>query len=193
MKVSREQAAQNRERIVDVAARLFRERGYDGIGVSDLMKNAGLTHGGFYGHFGSKEDLLAEACEHALDASVKRWRGHAARAPRAALATITDGYLSAAHRDDPGLGCAIPALGSDIARLGPGARHAFTEGARAQMDVLAGLKRGDGDARGQAIAHYAAMVGALILARAVDDAALSDEILLAVARQLKGARPETAA
>ncbi len=190
MKVSREQAALNRERIVEVAAKLFRERGYDGIGVADLMKGAGLTHGGFYGHFGSKEDLLAEACGSAIAASVARWRGHVARAPHKALARITENYLSAAHRDDAGSGCALPALGADVARLTAGARHALSEGARAQIDILAGLMPAgpDGDAgaaRRQAIASYAAMVGAVMLARLVDDAALSDEILGAVAAELR--------
>jgi TetR/AcrR family transcriptional repressor of nem operon len=101
MKVTREQAALNRERIVEVAAKLFRERGYDGIGVADLMKGAGLTHGGFYGHFGSNEDLLAEARGKAVQTLVERWRGLVAKAPRRALAAITGNYLSAAHATTP--------------------------------------------------------------------------------------------
>jgi len=103
MKVSREQAALNRERIVDVAARLFREKGYDGIGVADLMKNAGLTHGGFYGHFASKEDLMVEACQHALEKSLDGWRAKIASHPQRALPAIVDSYLSTrsptAHRE----------------------------------------------------------------------------------------------
>src|SRR3954470_1990997 len=102
MKVSREQVALNRQRIVETAAKLFREKGYDGIGVADLMKSAGLTHGGFYGHFESKEDLLAEATAHALKKSVERWQGYAAQGPETALDKIGQGYLTEQHRDNPG-------------------------------------------------------------------------------------------
>ena len=192
MKVSREQAALNRARIVEVAARLFRERGYDGIGVADLMKGAGLTHGGFYGHFGSKQELLAEACQLALGAGAERWRSVAAKAatPAEALQRITGSYLSAGHRDLPGLGCGVAALGSDVARLEGAARQALTAGVREQLAVLQGLaadgQGAHGAARQQAMTTYAAMVGAMVLARAVDDSALSDEILATVAAHLKG-------
>lgn len=186
MKVSREQAALNRGRIVDTAARLFREKGYDGIGVADLMKGAGLTHGGFYGHFGSKQDLLAEACAHALGGSLEHWHKLAASSPSAAWAAIRSAYLSPEHRDHPELGCAITALGGDVARAGPAARHALTEGANAQLALLEALMAGADPAerRRQALAAYAGMIGAVLLARAVDDTALSGEILAAVAAQL---------
>ena len=111
MKVSREQAALNRERIVDVAARLFREKGYDGIGVADLMKSAGLTHGGFYGHFASKEDLMIEACQHALNKSLEGWRAKVASDPQRALPAIIENYLTTRHRDQPGGGCPAVAHG----------------------------------------------------------------------------------
>jgi TetR/AcrR family transcriptional repressor of nem operon len=186
MKVSREQVALNRQRIVETAARLFREKGYDGIGVADLMKSAGLTHGGFYGHFDSKEDLLAEATAHALKKSVERWEGYAAQGQETALDKIGQGYLTAQHRDHPGAGCSVTALGADIARLGPKARHALTEGACGQLAVLQKLMPGEGAAekRKQALATYASMVGALVLSRAVDDDALSLEILQAVQESL---------
>jgi TetR/AcrR family transcriptional repressor of nem operon len=186
MKVSREQVALNRERIVETAARLFREKGYDGIGVSDLMKSAGLTHGGFYGHFASKEDLLAEATAHAMKISVERWEGYLAKTPEKALDKISSGYLSEDHRDNPDLGCSVTALSADISRLGDRARHALTEGAVGQMTVLEKLMAGADDAekRQRAIAAYASMVGALLLARAVDDEALSVEILEAVRESL---------
>jgi TetR/AcrR family transcriptional repressor of nem operon len=186
MKVSREQVALNRQRIVETAARLFREKGYDGIGVADLMKSAGLTHGGFYGHFESKEDLLAEATAHALKKSVERWQGYAAQGPETALDKIGQGYLTEQHRDNPGGGCSVTALGADIARLGPKARRALTEGASGQMAVLQKLMSGQDDAekRKQALAKYASMVGALVLSRAVDDEALSVEILQAVQASL---------
>ena len=182
MKVSREQVALNRERIVETAARLFREKGYDGIGVADLMKSAGLTHGGFYGHFDSKEDLLAEAAAHALKKSVQRWEGYLTEGRDTALDKIADGYLTRQHCDHPEKGCSVTALGADIARLGPKARHALTEGARGQVAVLQQLMDGADDAekRRQALAKYVSMVGAIVLARAVDDEALSDEILQAV-------------
>jgi AcrR family transcriptional regulator len=112
MKVSREQVALNRERIIETAARLFREKGYDGIGVADLMKSAGLTHGGFYGHFDSKEDLLAEAATHALKKSVQRWEGYLAEGRDTALEKISDGYLTAQHRDHPEKGCSVTAQGT---------------------------------------------------------------------------------
>lgn len=195
MKVSREQAALNRERIVDVAAKLFRERGYDGIGVADLMKNAGLTHGGFYGHFASKEDLMAEACERALRGSVAGFEQKIAGAatPAQALERITSAYLSAAHRDAPGLGCSVAALGADVARLAPHVRHTMTEGVQRQLAQLASLMPAQADgagpvdeqARRQAMVRYATMVGAVVMARAVDDAALSDDILQTVAASLR--------
>jgi TetR/AcrR family transcriptional repressor of nem operon len=186
MKVSREQVALNRERIVETAARLFREKGYDGIGVSDLMKSAGLTHGGFYGHFASKEDLLAEATAHAMKISVERWEGYLAKTPETALDKISSGYLSENHRDNPDLGCSVTALSADISRLGDRARHALTQGAVGQMTVLEKLMAGEDDAekRQRALAAYASMVGALLLSRAVDDEALSVEILKAVQESL---------
>lgn len=186
MKVSREQVALNRERIVETAARLFREKGYDGIGVADLMKSAGLTHGGFYGHFASKEDLLAEAAAHALNQSVQRWEGYLAEGRDTALEKISAGYLTRLHCEHPEKGCSVTALGADIARLGPKARHALTEGAVRQMALLAELMPGAEAAarRRQALATYASMVGAIVLARAVDDEALSAEILQAVQQSL---------
>jgi TetR/AcrR family transcriptional repressor of nem operon len=186
MKVSREQAALNRERIVEVAGKLFREHGYDGIGVADLMKGAGLTHGGFYGHFASKEDLLAEATGRALEAAVQRWQRAAEKSPETALARISRSYLSKTHVEQPELGCSITALGADVARLGPAARHALTSGARGQIGVLEQLMPGadEDQRRRQALVAYAGMIGAVVLARAVDDAALSDEVLRAMAATL---------
>jgi TetR/AcrR family transcriptional repressor of nem operon len=182
MRVSREQAAKNREHVVDTAARLFRERGYDGIGVADLMKEAGLTHGGFYANFASKEQLMAEACARAFDGTIERWEKMIDRDGDAALQTITEAYLSPGHVKQSGRGCAVAALGPDAARLAPPVRSAMTAGIKAQIETLAGLADGEdaADKRGQAIASYAAMIGALVLARVVDDASLSDEILAAV-------------
>ena len=182
MKVSREQAAKNRERILDVAAQLFRERGFEGIGVADLMKAAGLTHGGFYGHFSSKEDLMAQACARVIERSQETWGKRAEAAPDDPLSSIAGNYLSTRHRDDPGTGCVVAALGSEAARHGPAVRRAVTGGLRSSFELLARLVPGrSAEARRRkAISAYASWVGALIMARAVDDRALSKEILNAV-------------
>lgn len=179
MKVTREEAARNRERIIDAAARLFRERGFDGIGVADLMKEVGLTHGGFYGHFASKDDLEVQACTRALAHSLALWKTRSEAAPDAPLYGITNAYLSARHRDDPGAGCLLAALGPDVSRRGPGVRHAVTEYLESAFDLLAKLVPGRSKParRRKAIGTYATLVGALVLARAVDDDALSREIL----------------
>src|SRR6266704_6716657 len=139
MRVSRIEAAQNRERIIEVAARLFRERGFDGIGVADLMKSAGLTHGGFYGHFASKEDLMAQACARALEGSLEVLHQVAEHGGRNALSAIASAYLSPAHRDRPGEGCALAALGAEAVRHGAPVRGAFTHGLRALIDKLTGM------------------------------------------------------
>jgi TetR/AcrR family transcriptional repressor of nem operon len=182
MKVSREEAARNRERIVEAAARLFRERGFEGVGVAELMKDVGLTHGGFYGHFESKDDLMAQSCERALEHSLERWRKRAEASPDEPLAAITDGYLTTRHRDDPGTGCLLAALGSDVSRQGPAVRRAVTDYLNSAFDVLTRLVPGKTRAarRRKALAAYASLIGAMVMARAVDDRALSQEILEAV-------------
>ncbi len=182
MKVSREQAVQNRERILDAAAQLFRERGFEGIGVADLMKAAGLTHGGFYGHFSSKEDLMAQACARALTRSIEAWSKRADSAPDDPLSSIAGVYLSRRHRDNPGARCVLAALGPDASRQGPAVRRAVTEGLRSALEFLTKLVTGKSKAarRQKAISTYASLVGAMIMARAVDDRALSQEILNAV-------------
>jgi TetR/AcrR family transcriptional repressor of nem operon len=187
MKVSREQAAQNRERILDTAAKLFRERGFDGIGVADIMKAAGLTHGGFYGHFSSKEELMAQACAHALAKSVDYWDTTVERASGDPLKAMTKAYLSTQHRDDPGQGCVLAALGPDTYRQGAAVRRTFSAGVRSLVELIANLLPAKSQAakRKQALATFSSMVGAIVLARAVDDADLSDEILSAVAASIK--------
>src|SRR5215208_6469421 len=124
MKVSREQAARNRVRILDAAAQLFRERGFEGIGVADLMKEAGLTHGGFYGHFSSKEDLIAEASARAFEGSLAVWSNLVERAPGDPLSAIARVYLASRHRDNPGAGCLLAALGPEVSRQGMAVRRA---------------------------------------------------------------------
>jgi TetR/AcrR family transcriptional regulator, transcriptional repressor for nem operon len=175
MRVSREKAAENRERIVAVAARLFRENGFDGVGIDAIMEAAGLTHGGFYRHFRSKKDLAGEAVAYGLTTSAKR------RAVVPSLKTLVSGYLSPEHRANRQNGCVIAALGSDMTRQGKEVRRALTASVRAEIDRLAAWTDGPEAVAGRrhAIAILAGMVGALILARAVEDVALSDEILAA--------------
>ena len=179
MKVSREQAAQNRERIVEAAAQLFRERGFEGIGVADLMKEAGLTHGGFYGHFSSKDDLIAEASARALTRSLALLSNLPEQASIDPLSAIAGAYLTSKHRDNPGTGCLLAALGSDVPRQGPAVRRAVTDHMRSAVQLLTKLVPGKSKAarRQKAISTYATLVGAMVLARAVDDRALSQEIL----------------
>lgn len=170
MKVSREQMAENRRRILDVASRLFREKGFDAVSVSEVMKAAGLTHGGFYGHFSSKDDLVAQALAHVL--AVDSGEGGDFR-------RYVNAYLSPRHRDNPAGGCPMAGLAAAIRHQTPAARSVMTEGLRSQIDrTEKALPESDpADRRRAAIGSWAAMVGAVILARAIDDSVLSEEIL----------------
>ena len=185
MKVTREQAAQNRQRIVETAAQLFREKGFDGVSVAELMEHAGLTHGGFYGQFSSKEDLMAQACAKAIQDLEQRWRGLLERKPKEPLAAIATQYVSTGHRDNPGDGCVLTSLSADAYRQGPQVRSAITDALKGFVSILAGVVSGRTAKarRQQALASCAAMVGAVVLARAVTDEALSEEILEAVRSQ----------
>ncbi|ANB16749.1 TetR/AcrR family transcriptional regulator [Dokdonella koreensis] len=186
MRVSREQAALNRERVIEHASHLFRQHGFDGIGVADLMKSAGLTHGGFYGHFPSKEALAALTCEHAFAQAQARWSRLLADAGGDPLPALIEHYVSPRHRDDPGHGCALSSLGAEAHRRSPAVRRAFQHGLSGLLDLLTRAVRGRSAAarRRKALATLAGMVGAVVLARAVEDRALSDEILAATAEAL---------
>ena len=175
MRASRERAAENRERIVDTAARMFRRNGFDGIGLDAIMRDAGLTHGGFYRHFKSKDDLAAEAVESALR------RGADRQSRYTALDALVADYLSERHRADPGAGCALASLGADMARQSEGVRSGLTAHLRTRLERFTDLFLGGTAAnrRKRAIATLPGMVGALTLARAVNDPALSEEILAA--------------
>jgi len=175
MRVSRQQAAENRERILDAAARLIRERGIAGVGVDALAEAAGMTHGSVYSQFGSKERLAAEALARALAGSAERATSFDT------LADYAASYLSPRHRDAPGGGCAIAALGGEVPRHDGAVRDGFTEGLRRMAGRVAALlpDAEDGDREQAALARVATLVGALVLARAVDDPALSDRILAA--------------
>jgi TetR/AcrR family transcriptional repressor of nem operon len=178
MRVSRERVAENRERIVTAAARLFRERGLSGVGVDALTQAAGLTHGSLYSQFGSKERLAAEALSHALTKSAERL------SDARTLDEYASRYLSPAHRDRPGDGCVMAALSGEIPRQGATIRHCFTDAVRATTHRIASLEPGGRDGGDEALAIIATLVGALALARAVDDPDLSDRILAAAREHL---------
>src|SRR5205085_9317108 len=174
MRVSKEQAAKNRERILDAASRLMRERGISGAGVDALTEAAGMTHGGLYSQFGSKERLVEEAVADAI-AAKGRELGEVST-----LGDYVSEYLSPAHRDRPGSGCPFAALCCEMPRQSRGAREQFTAGLRGMVSWLSG-RMGSGIRRRQrdedALATLASLVGAVVLARAVSDPELSDDIL----------------
>ena len=184
-RVSREQAESNRAAIMEAAGRLFRECGINGVSIADLMAAAGLTHGGFYGHFDSKDSLAAEACGLAFDRSAERWRKRMGNGENrvSARAALIDSYLSAKSRENPGTSCPASSLAGDVARetQGSAVRHRFASGVGQLAAVLASLGRsGDGRIdRQRALGDFATMVGALTLARATAGNAISDEILAA--------------
>jgi TetR/AcrR family transcriptional repressor of nem operon len=180
MRYSKEHKLETHARIVKKASVRLRERGAHGVGVADLMKEAGLTHGGFYAHFDSREALVVEAFAYAMDRSTERWRKLAEQmAPEQRLATIVDSYLTPVHRDDPGHGCAVPALGAEIARESPKTRKAFAAKLEQMIDMLASqipdVPRKS--ARKQAMATLATMMGTMVLARVAGNGEFSDEIL----------------
>jgi TetR/AcrR family transcriptional repressor of nem operon len=199
MRVSRAKAAEHRDRIIDAAGALFRAKGFGGIGVADIMKAADLTHGGFYGHFASKDDLVAQASRRTMARAVANWTKLVEAAPDDPYAALLEHYLSPRHRDDPGRGCAFAALGNDAARSGKDVRKAFAEGLAPLIDILAHSipdKSTSGKStpgkskaarRRKAVAAMATLVGALTLARAVEGTALSDEMLEAAHRELAAA------
>jgi TetR/AcrR family transcriptional repressor of nem operon len=194
MRVSREKAAEHRDRIIDAAGALFRAKGFGGIGVADIMKAADLTHGGFYGHFASKEDLVAQASRRAMARAAANWTKLVEAAPDNPYAALLAHYLSPKHRDDPGKGCAFAALGNDAARSGKIVRKAFAEGLAPLIDILAQSISGKSvpnkskaARRRKAVAAMATLVGALTLARAVEGTPLSDEVLEAAHRELAAA------
>src|ERR1700761_770937 len=175
VKVTKAEAAANRERILSQAARLFRERGLSGIGVDALTQAAGLTHGSLYSRFGSKEALAAEAISYAFAGTASKWGGIES------LGKYADAYLSAAHRDGSGDGCTVAALGSEMPRQGSAVRRSFTDGVKRSMRRIANLMPPGRQQRreAEALAVIATLLGTLILARAVDDEELSDRILAA--------------
>jgi TetR/AcrR family transcriptional repressor of nem operon len=170
MKVSREQVLENKRTILAAAGRLFRERGFEAVTVTDVMKSAGLTHGGFYGYFKSKDDLIVQALAEVLGDSVK---------PSADLVAAAEQYLLPEHRDNFAGGCPIAALASECVRQTDEVRAEMTAGLKRQFEDLSRIAHGkdETERRRNAIGNWGAMVGALILARTSNDSQLSDEIL----------------
>jgi TetR/AcrR family transcriptional repressor of nem operon len=180
---SREVAAENRERIVAVAAKLFRERGIASVGVAELMEAAGMTHGGFYKHFSSKDALIDEACRYSFTEPGGNLRAAAEAAkPGEELKAIVDRYLSRQHRDNPGSGCAVAALGGEVGNRESPARAALQAGRERLVALVARYLKG-GQAKERASAFVATMVGALINARLADGTS-SDAVLRAAKREL---------
>ena len=183
MKVSKSQALQNRAHIVETAVTLFRERGYDGVSIADLMAAAGFTHGGFYKHFGSKADLMAEAAALSFSQAVANLAGVDA-------AQFVAAYLSRPHRDALGKGCTLAALSGDAARQPEEIKKAFAEGIENQLATLASAegalcKSTKRAARAKRIDTLAHVLGALVLSRACpDDSPLADEILEVCRKQI---------
>jgi TetR/AcrR family transcriptional repressor of nem operon len=181
MRVSRLQAEENRQNVINVASRLFREHGFDGIGLKDLMKGAGLTQGAFYKQFASKDDLAAQASRRALESAFRRWSTAAAANPQDPLGAVIAFYLSMAHRAERMDGCPIVALGSDAARQGADVKASFEAGIREYLKMLGrwvGETEGD-EPSGKAMAIISTMVGAVLLSRAVNDEHLSKRFLQA--------------
>lgn len=186
MRVSRAQAEENRDRVIDVASRLFREHGFDGIGLKDLMKGAGLTQGGFYKQFSSKDDLAALASRRAMESATRRWSAAAADSSDP-LEAVMAFYLSTDHRGEKAEGCPLVALGSDAARQSAEVRSPFEDGIRAHFEVLDELVAGDNGSSpsGRAMAILSLMVGAVTLSRIMEDENLSRAILDAAAGEVR--------
>lgn len=170
------------ERIVAIASQRLRERGLEGIGVADLMKEAGLTVGGFYKHFASRDDLVAEAVQSAFGSWGRKLADQGIKPADLSLSEVAANYMSPHHRDGPGDGCPFPALTADLARSGPQARAIATARLKENLETFEGRVSGEGSAvkRKKAIVAFSVMAGAVGLARVVDDEALSLEILEAV-------------
>jgi TetR/AcrR family transcriptional repressor of nem operon len=180
MGYSKSDKAETHTRIVKVAAKRFRERGLEGIGVADVMKEAGVTVGGFYKHFGSRDELVVEALATAFE-DLDVWEEHTAD-----MAQLLQNYLTEAHRDAPGTGCAMAALLGDVTRASKSARALYTERVKRSAAFTSALLPQRGDKRGRALLILSALLGALNLSRAVSDPNLSREILHGVRDELIG-------
>src|SRR5712672_2024560 len=190
MGYSKAQKAKTHERIVAIASKRFREKGLAGIGIADLMKEAGLTVGGFYKHFDSRDALVAEAVGGALELWKRQVDAAVSGGPPVTYESLVDEYLSEAHRNHPGTGCPVGALAGDLARTDRRTRALVSRKVRDNIELLATLIRNTNKAdsrgaRAQAVLTYCALVGAISMARAVSDEELAREILKTAAQRLK--------
>ena len=194
MKMSKEVMAEHKEQIIAVAARHYRQRGFDGVSVADLMKKVGLTHGGFYRHFSSKNELIALSALRAVSDTIIEWQTIANDARGDRLEAIVHYYLSLRHHDHPETGCLAAALGCELSRLPPSVKDAVTGGERQMIEFLSGIAPGKTKAlrRKQAIVTFASMVGGMTLARMAADGRLRQEILKGVAHAVANSVRATA-
>jgi TetR/AcrR family transcriptional repressor of nem operon len=192
MKVSKQKMAEHREQIIAAAAKRFREHGFDGISVADLMKEVGLTHGGFYGHFSSKEELVALASLRAMSENAVKWQKVIDDASGNPLEALVRNYLSPLHHDHPATGCVFAALGSELARQPSSVRDAVTQGQQQFFDLLARIIPGrtKGSRQKKAIAVFASMIGGMILARDISDPKIRQQILNSVIASLPAGMQE---
>jgi TetR/AcrR family transcriptional repressor of nem operon len=200
MRHSKTEKAKTHKRIVAIASKRFREEGLAGIGIAELMKEAGLTVGGFYKHFRSRDDLVAESVGSALGFWKRQVDAAASGGPPVAYESLVDDYLSETHRNHSGTGCPVGALAGDIARSDKRTRAVVTRQIRDDIELVATMIRDTnakdkdkGTARSRAILTYCALVGAIGVARAVSDEHLSREILKTVAQLLKNPTHKVAA
>jgi TetR/AcrR family transcriptional repressor of nem operon len=186
MRVSREKFAENREKILTAASVLFRENGFDGVGVADIMKAAGLTHGGFYGHFESKDDLALEVSRKLIERVEERWREQIVDHPERPLHALLDHYIHWRTVDDPGGSCVFASLIQEVSRSEGAVRATFSEGLSTLVDVLQDIMPGETKEarRANATTTLSSMMGAVILARAVEDRALAEQFLVTMRRKL---------
>ncbi|MFE1996267.1 TetR/AcrR family transcriptional regulator [Streptomyces parvulus] len=181
---SQAEKAATRERVLRIASRRIRVDGVDRPGVAELMKEAGLTHGGFYKHFSSRDDLITQAADFALAEGTAKMERSAHRNEQDARAGLIDAYLAKQHRDGPATGCALVTLGAAAARGEQHVKQAYENQVRTYLDLIAGLDGDRGNAGSEAMLTLSAMVGAVLISRAVADKAFSDELLETVAEQL---------
>jgi TetR/AcrR family transcriptional repressor of nem operon len=180
---SRVDKAKSRQRILDVAAVQIRDFGLEGVSIGELMKSAKLTHGGFYGHFSSRDDLIAEALDKALkDGAASGARAGSGKGPPT-LKSFLHSYLSRAHRDDPRAGCAISALAGDVARADRRTREIMTKHVAEHFDII-GKLIGEDDVADFSVSVLCTIVGAVMLSRAISDEETSNKVLLAARKTI---------
>jgi TetR/AcrR family transcriptional repressor of nem operon len=182
---SQAEKAATRARVLQLASRKVRTEGVTRPGVAELMKEAGLTHGGFYKHFASRDDLIAQAAALALAEGTIKMQRSARKNEQDPRAGLIDAYLAKQHRDTPDTGCALVSLGASAGRGGQDFKEAYEKQVRTYLELIAGLDDDSEDARAEAMLTLSALVGAVLMSRAVTDQNFSDELLQTVAERLR--------